>query len=77
MAPKLLFAAAALVCWRSDFWMAFLPQLSGHFQGIDFVVLPPGDFVASLMELAMMAAAERHGELVADFHADSARLRKT
>jgi hypothetical protein len=57
--------------------MALLPELSGDFQSIDFLTFPPGDFVAGLVQLAMMTAAERYGELVADLHADGARLCKT
>ena len=35
---------------------------------------PPGDFIAGLMELAVMAPAERYGEFVADFDSECARL---
>ena len=38
--------------------------------------LPPGHFIAGLMQLPMMAAAERHRELIADFEAEGSRLRK-
>ena len=56
--------------------MALLPKFSGDFQSVDLVLLPPGGLVASLMELAMMTATERYGELIADLHADGAGLGK-
>jgi hypothetical protein len=30
-------------------------------------ILPPSDLISSLMQLSVMAAAERDGELIADF----------
>lgn len=56
--------------------MCLLPEFLGSFERIDFLGLPPGFFIAGLMQLAMMAAAERHGELIAHLHADGAGLRK-
>ena len=56
--------------------MRLLPELLGDWQGIDFQILPPGYFIAGLMQLAMMTAAERHRELVADFEAECSWLRK-
>lgn len=56
--------------------MALLPKPSGDFQSVDFSLLPPSQFITGLVQLAMVAAAERHGELVADLRADGARLRK-
>ena len=58
------------------FWVRLLPQLLGDWQGIDFQILPPDHFIASLMQLPMMAAAERYGEFVADFETQRSRLRK-
>ena len=45
-------------------------------QRIDIEVLPPCEFVAALVELAMVSAAQRHGEFVADFAAQRALLRE-
>ena len=39
--------------------MALLPKSLGDLQRIDIEILPPDHFIASLMQLAMMAAAER------------------
>jgi len=49
--------------------MRLLPQPFGDWQGIDFQILPPGRFIAGLVQLPMMAPAEGYGELVADFEA--------
>src|SRR5476651_2000081 len=49
------------------FWMRLLPKPLGDFEGIYLQILPPGHFIAGLMKLPMMTAAERHGELIADF----------
>ena len=57
--------------------MALLPKVSRNLQGIDFLVLPPRHLIARLVQLAMVPAAKRHRELVAYFHADGARLRKS
>jgi hypothetical protein len=57
--------------------MPLLPESSSDFQRIDLQVLPPGNLAAGLMELAMMATTERHGELVTDLEPDRPRLRKT
>jgi len=56
--------------------VAFLPKSFGDLQSIDFQVLPPGHFIAGLMQLPMVAAAERHGEFVTDFQANGSRLCK-
>ena len=50
------------------------PQLLRDVDRIDAHVVPPGGFVAAVVEFAMMGAAERDGELVADFAAHGARL---
>jgi len=47
--------------------MRLFPELSGDAQRIDFKVVPPGDFVADLVQLPVMAATERHRELIAHF----------
>jgi hypothetical protein len=59
-----------------DLWMRLFPKASGDRQWGDFEARPPPFLIANLMKLSMMAPAERHGELIADFHADGARLSK-
>ena len=56
--------------------MRLLPQSLGDRQGIDFEIPPPSHFIAGLMQLAVMTAAEGYGELVADFEAERSGLRK-
>ena len=57
-------------------WDAFAPKAAGQGKGIDLEAFPPGNFIAGLMELPVMAPAERDGELVADFNPQCARLRE-
>jgi len=40
------------------------------------MAFPPTGFIAGAMDFVVVGAAERHGELVADLAADSARLGK-
>ena len=54
--------------------MRLLPKLLGDGQGIDFQVLPPSYFIAGLMQVPMMTAAQRHCELVADFETQGSGL---
>ena len=61
---------------RRRFWPRLFPQPLGDLQCVDLQILPPGNLIAGLMQLPVMAAAERDGELVADFEAECARLRK-
>ena len=56
--------------------MRLLPKLLGNWQGIDLQIFPPGQFIAGLMKLPMMTAAERHGEFVADFETQCSGLGK-
>ena len=56
--------------------MRLLPQSLGDRQGIDFEIPPPSHFIAGLMKLPMMTAAERHGELIADLETQRSRLSK-
>ena len=56
--------------------MRLLPKALGRFERVDLVIGPPGFFIGGLVQLPVMAAAERYGELVADFEAQGARLRK-
>ena len=55
-----------------------LPQAFGNFQGIDAAIprLPPGHFVASVVQLSMMGPAQRHREFVADLATQCLHLRK-
>jgi hypothetical protein len=62
---------------RRRFWVGLLPKRLGNLQGVDFQILPPGHFIAGLMQLPMMTAAERDGELVADFETKRSGLGKT
>src|SRR6516225_9644306 len=50
------------------------PGLTGDLNGVDAGRLPPGLLVAGAMDRAVMRAAERHGEFVADFAAERPRL---
>ena len=59
------------------FWSRLLPKPLGSWQGINFEALPPGHLVAGLMQLPMMTAAERYGELVTDFESERSGLGKT
>ena len=56
--------------------MRLLPKPLGDFEGIYLQILPPGHFIAGLMKLPMMTAAERHGELIADFETQGSWLGK-
>ena len=56
--------------------MTLFPKTFCDLQCIDLQVLPPSNLIASLMQLSMVTAAERHGELIADLEADRPRLRK-
>jgi hypothetical protein len=54
-----------------------LPKSLGRFERVDLAIDPPCFFIGGLVQLPVMAAAERYGELVADFEAQGARLRKS
>ncbi len=58
------------------FGMALLPKILSGAERIDIEALPPGEFISSPMELPMVPPAEWYCELIADFEADSSRLRK-
>ena len=60
---SVIFAAARYGPVRKR--MRFEPQSAGGSRRVDAGYLPPGRFVATTMHLAMMAAAERHSELIA------------
>ena len=55
----------------------FNPKLVCQDKRFDVKRLPPANFVAGLMELAMMSTAKRDGEFIANFHTQCAWLRKT
>ena len=56
--------------------MGLLPKLAGDDQSIDLERFPPDCFIASLVQLSMVVAAERHREFIADFDAERPRLCK-
>ena len=56
--------------------MCLFPKAFGNFKCVNLEALPPDDFVAGLMQLAVMAPTERDSEFVAHLHAERAWLRK-
>ena len=54
----------------------FAPQALGHRERGNLNVGPPGYFIAVVMQLPMMFAAQRHREFVAYFAAERSRLCK-
>ena len=58
------------------FWPCLLPKSLGDLERVDIEGLPPDHLIAGLMQLPMMTAAERDGELVADFETEGSGLRK-
>ena len=56
--------------------MRFEPQCTGGDGRINADLLPPRRLVATAMDFAMMAAAERYGEFVANLSAKGPLLRK-
>ena len=60
--------------WRRP---AVVPEPLCNLQRLDLKIFPPDDFVAGLMQLPMMTAAERDGELVADFQTQRSGLGKS
>src|SRR5262249_48136508 len=61
---------------RRRFWVRLVPQGLGNFERVDLAIGPPDFLMRALVQLPVMAAAERDGELIADFEANAARLRK-
>ena len=49
--------------------MACFPKPLGDLKRVDIQVMPPGYFIAGLVQLTMMVAAERNCELIADLEA--------
>ena len=57
-------------------WDVFAPSMQGARKRVDFELLPPGNFISGLMELPVVAPAERNGEFIADLEPQCAGLRK-
>ena len=57
--------------------MCLFPKSFCNLKGVYLQALPPCNFVTGLMQLPMMAAAERYRKLVTDFEAYRSGLRKT
>jgi len=55
---------------QRGFLPRLLPKIPSDRQGVDLQGLPPGYFVAGLMQLPMMVATKGNGELVAHFTTD-------
>ena len=56
--------------------MRLQPQRAGGDGRIDTGLLPPSGFIATAMDLAVVAPAQRHGELIAHFSPERAVLRE-
>src|SRR5580698_3115056 len=56
--------------------MRFKPKCACIYGRVDACLVPPCSFIAVAVHFAMMAAAERDGELVADLAAERPALRE-
>ena len=56
--------------------MAFFPQVLGSLHWPNPQIRPPGLLIAKLVELSMMASAQRNSKFVADFEPQRSGLRK-
>jgi hypothetical protein len=56
--------------------MRFFPKTSRDFQGIHSVTVPPRAFIAGLVQLSVMPAAQGDRELIAHLEANCPRLCK-
>jgi hypothetical protein len=56
--------------------MRLQPKRTSNFQHINTEAAPPSCFVSVPVELAVVAAAQRNGELITHFAGESATLRK-
>ncbi len=56
--------------------MPLQPKRAGTHTGVDAGLLPPSGFIATAMDLSVMAAAERYGELIAHLAPERAVLRE-
>lgn len=69
------FEARFVGCRRQR--MRLQPQRAGGAGRIDPGLLPPSGFVATAMDLTVMTAAQRDGELVADLSSECTALGKS
>jgi hypothetical protein len=60
--------------WRE--WMRLEPQSSSNFQRISSQAAPPSRFITEAVELTVVTAAQRKGELVAYSAGESTALRE-
>jgi hypothetical protein len=67
------FVARFVGCCRQR--MLLQPQRAGWDGRIDTGLLPPSGFIATAMDLTVVTAAQRDGELVADFSTECPTLR--
>ena len=56
--------------------MGCRPKFVGNAYRLDAELRPPSHFIAGPMQVAMMRAAERHREFIADLEAKASRLRE-
>jgi hypothetical protein len=56
--------------------MRSFPETSRNFQGIHSVIVPPRAFIAGLVQLPMMPAAQGDRELITHLETNCSRLRK-
>lgn len=56
--------------------MRSFPKLPGDTEGVNFHFIPPSNFVSGLVQLPMVAPAERDRKLVAHLDVQRARLGK-
>jgi hypothetical protein len=54
---------------RIDCGMGLLPEASRDLQGVHPLAFPPGALITVLMQLPMMAAAQRHRQFIAHLEA--------
>ena len=57
--------------------MGFQPKGARSDSRINPGIFPPRGFIAAAMQLAVMAPAQRYGELITDLAAKRPRLRKS
>ena len=53
-----------------------LPETFCDLKRIDLQIAPPGSLIAGLVQLSVMAAAQRYGELITHLETDRPRLRE-
>ena len=56
--------------------MSLYPEFAGRLERVELKLAPPGDLVAGLVQLPMMAATERDSKFVANFDTECSWLRK-